>query len=111
MNQDGTPTGTRSIQSVQGLRRVSAGLLDLHVVQADEVSVVVRGSWWRPRRESFQIALLRPWKPIRLLTNGRQSSYSGQMYFIRDQYLTLCANPIPEDIPTPRLVNLEADLL
>ena len=63
-----------------------------------------------PRSRTRQIALLRPWKPVRVLLNGRSATYSGQYYLLREYHLALCTGPVPDQLEPPRFVDLQADL-
>jgi hypothetical protein len=64
-----------------------------------------------PRRPTRQIGLLRPWRPLRILLNGRTGSYSGQFYHLLECHAMLCNEPMPDALGPTRLVDLQADLM
>jgi len=63
-----------------------------------------------PRRQTQTMATLAPWRTVRVLLNGRLSSYSGQTYRVHEYCWTLCAGEPPERWPEAVTVDLQADL-
>ncbi len=91
------------------------GVFDIALVAPDKVEVTLleeacRQKLGAPSRATRQIALLRPWQAVRVLLNGRHSSYSGQTYYVREYHLTLCAEPVPTPLDPPREIDLQTDL-
>jgi hypothetical protein len=113
---DGTPDGAPDARYLSGRQKARAGVFDFTFEQSGEVKVTLRGetAWQQlgtPRRPTRPIGMLRPWKPIRVLLNGRLSSYSGQHYVLREYHLVLCRDPAPDQLPPAKLVDLQADLM
>jgi hypothetical protein len=111
----GSASDLPSIRPMQGQQKTLIGVFAVSFVSADLVRVTLRGeecarTVGSPRRRTRQIALLRPWEPVRVLLNGRFGGFSGQHYFLREYHLALCSGPVPERVEAPRLVDLQADL-
>lgn len=115
LQPDGSAKGPPSVHSIQGEQKDFIGVFDVSFVSTDRVKVTLReeecarkvGS---PKRRTRQIALLRPWKPVRVLLNGRYASYSGQHYFLREYHIALCTGSPPDRLEPSRFVDLQADL-
>lgn len=115
LTPDGSAGETQAIHPIQGQQKDFIGVFDVSFISPDQVKVTLReeecarrvGS---PKRRTRQIALLRPWKPIRVLINGRSASYSGQYYQLREYHLALCTDPTPDSLAPTRFVDLQADL-
>jgi hypothetical protein len=112
---DGSPENAALVHPIAERRSGRIGVFDLWYLSPDRVRVTLReeacthqlGS---PRRRTRQIAILQPWKPVRVLLNGRYSSYSGQYYSLLDYYLVLLTESFPLCLQTTRFVDLQADL-
>lgn len=63
-----------------------------------------------PRRRTQTVATLAAWRTVRVLLNGRYSSYSGQTYLVHEYYWTQCAGAPPERRAEILTVDLQADL-
>jgi hypothetical protein len=115
LQPDGSAKDPPTVHPIQGEQKDFIGVFDVSFVSTDRVKVTLReeecarkvGS---PKRRTRQIALLRPWKPVRVLLNGRSASYSGQYYLLREYYLALCTGTAPEQLEPPQFVDLQADL-
>jgi len=115
LEADGSTKRHPLVQAIQSGQKGRIGVFDISFLAPDRVKVVLReetclsrvGS---PRRQTRQIALLRPWKLVRVLLNGRSSSYSGQHYLLWEYHLVLCSGPAPDRLGLPRLLDLQADL-
>lgn len=115
LQPDGSAKEPPSVRPLQGGQKEFIGVFDVSFVSPDRAKVTLReeecvrrvGS---PRRHTRQIALLRPWQPVRVLLNGRSASYSGQYYLLREYHLALCTGDVPEQLDPPRFVDLQADL-
>ena len=115
LQPNGSAKDPPSVHPIQGEQKGFIGVFDVSFVSTDRVKVTLReeecarkvGS---PKRRSRQIALLRPWKPVRVLLNGRSASHSGQYYLVREYHLALCTGPVPDQLEPPRFVDLQADL-
>ena len=101
-----------------GLEKAADALdvFDFQFAEMDEVRVTLRAErcWQQlgiPRRRTHQVASLRPWRPVRVLLNGRHSSTAGQYYSLVEYGLVLCVEPAPDEVGEARLVDLQADLL
>jgi hypothetical protein len=100
IEMDGDPKDTPSIRPIQGQQKGFIGVFEVSFVSPDEVKVVLReeecarriGS---PKRRTRELALLWPWKPVRVLLNGRYGSYSGQYYLLREYHLDFARTPYP----------------
>jgi hypothetical protein len=104
-----------AIHSVQGRQKAYIGVFDVAFVSDGTVEVMLREEeclhqLGNPRRPSHRIALLRPWKPIRVLLNGRSASHSGQHYHLHEYHLALCTDPAPDHLERARFLDLQADL-
>ena len=64
-----------------------------------------------PRRADRSLGVLNSWEPLRVIVNGRGSSYSGQLYTVADFHLVLCTEPRPPALAEMRVVDLQTDLL
>ena len=112
---DGSSKDTPAVHSIQGQQKDFIGVFEVSFISPDRVKVTLReeecarhvGS---PKRRTRPIALLRPWKPLRVLLNGRSGSYSGQYYLLREYHLALCTDPAPDRLGPTRFVDLQADL-
>ena len=116
LQPDGSTAEAPSIRPLQGQKKALIGVFDFSFVTHNSVRVILReeacaSQLGTPRRPTRQIGLLRPWKPVRVLLNGRSTSYSGQYYLLREYHLALCNEPVPDRIEATRFVNLQADLL
>jgi len=115
LTPDGSTKETEAVHSIQGQQRESIGVFEVVFLSRDQVKVTLLeeacarlvGS---PKRRTRQIALLRPWQPVRVLLNGRSASYSGQYYLLQEYHLTLCTERTPDQLGPTRLVDLQADL-
>ena len=115
LEPDGSARDTQAVHPIQGQQKDFIGVFEVSFISPDRVKMTLReeecarnvGS---PGRRTRQIALLRPWKPIRVLLNGRSASYSGQYYLLREYHLALCTDPTPDRLGPTRFVNLQADL-
>lgn len=115
LQPDGSPKNVPSVHPIQGQQKSFIGIFDVSFISPDRVKVTLReeecarkaGS---PKRRTRQIALLRPWKPVRVLLNGRFGGYSGQYYLLREYHLALCTGPVPDRLEPPQFVDLQADL-
>lgn len=112
---DGSPKDNQAVHAMQGQARSFVGVFEASFISTDRVKVVLReeecarriGS---PGRHSRQVALLRPWKPIRVLLNGRGVCHSGQFYLLLEYHLALCTGPALGNFGPIRFVDLQADL-
>jgi hypothetical protein len=112
---DGASANPPSVHPIHGEQKGFVGIFDVTFTSPETVKVTLReeecsrriGS---PKRHTRQIALLRPWKPIRILLNGRSSSHWGQYYLLREYHLALCTDPVPARLGPTRFVDLQADL-
>ena len=116
LQPDGTPDLRPSIHPIQGQQKLYLGVFDFSFIATNRVKVVLRSEscsqlLGAPRRATRQIALLRPWKVVRVLLNGRMSSYSGQTYRLQEYHLALCAGSMPDGLEPTRFVDLQADLM
>ena len=115
LHADGSAKEPSSLHPMQASQRQIMGVFDVSFISIDQAKVTLReeecarrlGS---PKRRTRQIALLRPWKPVRVLLNGRYASYSGQHYALHEFHLALCYGAPPEQLDQPRLIDLQADL-
>jgi hypothetical protein len=115
LKPDGSAKDSRAVHSIQGEQSDFIGVFQVSFISSDRVKVILReeecarhvGS---PGRRTRQIALLRPWKPIRVLFNGRSAGHSGQFYLLREYHLALCTGPAPDRLEPTRLIDLQADL-
>lgn len=115
LEPDGSGKEAPRICTMQSGQKAYIGVFGVSFVSRELVKVTLReeecgrrlGSPSRPTRE---IALLRPWRPVRVLLNGRSASYSGQYYQLLEYHLVLCAGAVPEQLGPTRLVDLQADL-
>jgi|SRR5215471_792456 len=115
LDPDGSPKKLPSVHPMQGEQKNYIGVFDVAFISTDRVRVTLREEECAlrvglPKRRTRQIALLRPWRPVRILLNGRSSSYSGQHYLLREYHLALCSGSAPEHIQAPRLLDFQADL-
>lgn len=113
---DGSPESAPTIHPMQGNQKAGVAVFDVSFVAEDGARVILREEecsrqLGTPRRHTRQIGLLRPWKPVRILLNGRSASSSGQHYSLREYHLVLCNEPVPEQTERGRLVDLQADLM
>jgi hypothetical protein len=112
---DGAARSTRAVRGLQIERSELIGVFEVSFLAPDRVKVTLReeactSRLGSPKRHTRQIALLRPWKPVRVLLNGRSASYSGQYYSLREYHLALCIEPRPERLGPTRIVDLQSDL-
>jgi hypothetical protein len=115
LQPDGSAKNAPSVHPIQGPQKDFIGVFDVSFQSPDRVNVTLReeecarrvGS---PKRRTRRIALLRPWKPIRVLFNGRCASHSGQYYLLQEYYLALCTDPVPDRLGSTRFIDLQADL-
>jgi hypothetical protein len=115
LRPDGAANDTQAVHKIQGQQKEFIGVFEVSFISPDRVRVTIReeecarhvGS---PKRRTRQIAMLRPWKPIRVLLNGRSASHSGQYYFLQEYHLALCTDPTPDRLGPTRFVDLQADL-
>ncbi|MBN8732837.1 MAG: hypothetical protein J0L64_20035 [Acidobacteria bacterium] len=101
-------------QSVGPLKR-HHGVFEIAVREDGSVRLVLREEacsslYGTPRRHTQRVATLAPWRTVRVLINGRYSSYSGQTYLVHEYYWTLCEGAPPERWPEAVTVDLQADL-
>jgi len=116
LQQDGSATDAPSIRPVQGQQKAFIGVFDVSFTSPDRVKVTLREEecarhLGTPHHRTRQIALLRPWKPLRVLLNGRCGSYSGQYYVLKEYHLVLCTGLTPERFGPTRCLDLQADLM
>jgi hypothetical protein len=112
---DGSAKCTQAVHAIQGQQKDLIGVFEVSFTSPDRVKVILSeeecarhaGS---PKRRTRQIALLQPWKPVRVLLNGRSASYSGQCYLLREYHLALCTGPAPDRFGPTRFIDLQADL-
>jgi hypothetical protein len=65
-----------------------------------------------PSRESRHLLTLRPWRPMRVLLNGRADFREVRYYFLQDYHVLLCDRSAPPDpMPAARTFDLQADLI
>lgn len=112
---DGSAKDNQAVHAIQGQAKSFIGVFEASFISEDRVKVVLREEdcarrTGAPGRHTRQIALLRPWKPIRVLLNGRGADHSGQFYLMLEYHLALCTGPAPDDIGPARLVDLQVDL-
>lgn len=91
LSPDGSLENAPLMHMVQGPQKAFMGVFDVSFVSTDRVKVTLReeacsSQLGTPRRRTRQIGLLRPWKPIRVLLNGRYGSSSGQYYLIQEYH-------------------------
>ncbi len=115
LDADGALPTVTAPNPLAGARRAQVGVFDIAFVAPDEVEVTLlemacRQKLGTPPRATRQIALLRPWQVIRVLLNGRHSSYSGQTYYLREYHLALCTEPLPTALVALREIDLQAGL-
>jgi hypothetical protein len=115
LDPEGFAKQAPSVRAIQGEQKDFIGVFDVSFVAADRVQVVLREEECARRLASpgyrtRQIALLKPWKPIRVLLNGRSGSYSGTYYLLREYHLALCCHPTPDHLSEPRFLDLQVDL-
>jgi hypothetical protein len=82
---DGSPKAIAVTRKVPGDQKVFVGVFDISFVSQGSVSVTLRreacaSRLYTPTRSTHQVALLRPWVPVRFLLNGRIAASSGQYY-------------------------------
>jgi hypothetical protein len=116
LRPDGSSEYAPSIHVIQGKQKAFIGVFDVTFVTTDRVKVTLSEEECSrqlgiPRRRTRQIGLLRPWKPIRVLVNGRSASYSGQYYYLQEYHFALCMEPTANRLGPTRLVDLQADLM
>jgi hypothetical protein len=116
LRTDGSPENAPSIHSIQGQQKAFIGVFDFSFMEGGKVKVMLREEQCSrqlgtPRRRTRQIALLRPWKPVRVLLNGRYASNSGQHYILQEYHFALCNEPAPARLETTRFVDLQADIM
>ena len=115
LDLDGSAIGVQAVHSCKREQPEFIGVFEMSFVDDDRVKVFLReeecsrqlGS---PRRHTHQIALLRPWQPVRILLNGRRSSHSEQNYLLLEYHLTLCADPVSDTQNPTQFVDLQAIL-
>jgi len=115
LQADGSAKNAHSVHPMQGQQNDFIGVFEVSFISPDRVKVTLReeecarhaGS---PKRRTRQIALLRPWNPVRVLLNGRSASHSGHYYLLREYHLALCTDPTPGQLGPTQLVDLQADL-
>jgi len=113
---DGSSENAPSLHMIQGPQKAFIGVFDVSFCSTDKVQVTIReeacsSQLGTPRRRTRQIGLLQPWKPIRVLLNGRYGSSSGQYYLLQEYHLALCTEPAPDKLKLTRFVDLQADLM
>ena len=116
LQADGSPETAPSIHSIQGHQKAFIGVFSVSFVSRDRAEVILLDEkcsiqLGTPRRRTRQIGLIRPWKPARVLLNGRCTSSSGQYYVLQEYHLALCNEPAPDRLEATRLVDLQADLM
>lgn len=112
---DGSAKDTQAVQTIHGQAKSFIGVFEISFISPDRVKVVLRGEECArrtraPGHHTRQVALLRPWQPIRVLLNGRGAYHSGQFYLLLEYHLALCIGPAPDDFGPARFVDLQADL-
>lgn len=112
---DGSAKEAPRICAIQGGQKAYIGVFDVSFVSTELVKVTLREEecgrrLGLPSRPTREIALLRPWRPVRVLLNGRSASYSGQYYQLLEYHMVLCAGAVPEQLEPTRFVDLQADL-
>ena len=63
-----------------------------------------------PHRPSRHLANFEPYRPLRVLLNGRADWSSGRYYYLRDYHLILFPGPQPTELPPLTTIDLQADL-
>lgn len=115
LHPDGSPQSPPLLRPIQGQQSWFAGVFEFTYRTADSITVELREEectrrLGNPARPSRRIAILDPWNPVRILLNGRTSSYSGQHYILRDYYATLCSDPVPDSLGPLKHVDLQENL-
>jgi len=116
LHPDGSPSHAPAIQPVRGSHPVFIGVFAVSFVSPEDAKITLREEECArilgvPRRPTRHIARLRPWKPVRILLNGRSANNSGQYYQIREYHFTLCTGSAPERIEPAQFLDLQADLI
>jgi hypothetical protein len=116
LHPNGLPQHAPSIRTLQSQVQAVIGVFAVSFISDDRAKVVLSEEECSrqlgiPRRPSRQIALLQPWRPVRVLLNGRTASHWGQHYLVDEYHLTLCTEPMPDRLDAPRIVDLQANLL
>ena len=112
---DGSPGGPPVSRPVQGSQKAIAGVFDITFETDGAVRVGLRAErcqsiLGKPTRPSRTLARLEPWKPLRVLLNGRLASSAGQHYVLCDYYFALCADSASPELLPIRFLDLQADL-
>lgn len=115
LGEDGSPNGLPFVHPIEGQQKDFIGVFDVSFTSADRVEVILReeqcaSKLGSPKRRTRLLAVLRPWKPVRVLLNGRFDGYSGQNYLLLEYHLALCTGGVPDRLEPPRFVDLQADL-
>jgi hypothetical protein len=117
LQPDGSAESPARICPIQDREKSLFDMFDFTFVPDGRIKVVLRGEvcsrqLGSPRRPTRHIAYLMPWKPIRILLNGRiQSGEAETLYVLQEYHLSLCAEPAPERLETIQFVDLQADLI
>lgn len=115
LQPDGSIESGPNVQPLQDKSKAYLGVFEFSFIEQDSVKVVLREDacsrkLGTPRRRTHQIACLKPWKPVRILLNGRIASTAGQFYRVLEYLLVLCDEAAPETMEEPKFVDLQADL-
>lgn len=107
--------GTVILRQSTGPLQRHHGVFELAVREDGTVQLVLReeacsARYGTPRRHTQSLAKLVPWRTVRVMINGRLSSYSGQTYRVHEYCWTLCAGEPPQRRPAMVTVDLQADL-
>jgi hypothetical protein len=112
LEADGSQSSPGVLHPMQSEHKKILGSLEISFTAPDTVKVILRGDKLHgvPKRATRQIAVLRPWRPIRILMNGRFDAHSDRFYTLSEYHLALCNDPAVERLPSPRFIDLQADL-
>ena len=111
---EGDPPAIKSTAIRKTKPRDRSGALEVHV-SGQVVKLKLNGEACRqqvytPRRNTQHLGTLQLWEPVRVKLNGKADWSSGRFYYLQDYYVVICGQSLPGKLPTPRLMNLEADL-
>lgn len=95
--------------------RFFAGLFEFVYLSWFEVRLTLREEQCatvlpKPYRPNRALGTMAPWKPVRVLLNGRFADHDDSVYVLQEYYVALCCDPAPIEIEPVRLIDLQADL-
>lgn len=64
-----------------------------------------------PRRSTRRIAILQPWRPMRIILNGFFGGYHERWYCLSDRLMILCDHEPPQSLVETHVVDLQGDLV